>query len=100
MTAMGGPQFGCGVGEFRNGLDAHGFAVCSQSSHGSTLHLQCGATTVGPVMTPTVCSIGAIPVSVDRRVVPPVVPSVAASKSGIQRANRLESAFDRQAGRP
>ena len=71
---------------------AHRFGVCSQSSQGSTLHPQCGATTVGPVMTASVCSIGAIPVSVDRRVVPPVVPSEVAFKTGFHRRNGVTSA--------
>src|ERR1035437_5644674 len=92
VSRNGRPQLGCDLSEFRYGLDGHGFAVCSQSSHGSTLHPQCGATTVGPVMTRTVCSIGAIPVPVDRRVVPPVVPSGVAFKTGFHRRNGVTSA--------
>ena len=70
----------------------HRSTVCPQSSQGSTLHPQCGATTAGPVMTPSVCSIEAISVSVVSRVVPPVMPSVAARRSGIQRVNGVRSA--------
>jgi len=95
VSGNGCPKLRSWVGEFGDGFDVHGIvglAVCWQSSQGRTLQPQCGATTAGPVMTPTVCSIGAIPVSVDRRVVPPAEPSVAAFTSGFHRRNGVTSA--------
>lgn len=68
------------------------FAVCSQSSQGSTLHPQCGNTTAGPVVTAPDSSTGACVVSVDCRVAPPTEPLVAVTESGIQRKKGVTSA--------
>ena len=65
--------------------------MCSQSSQGSTLHPQWGTTTAGPVMTPTVGTTGAFPLSVDCLVAPLLAPSVAAFTFGIHREKGVRS---------